>query len=259
ADVFGYSMGGGVALQVAIRHPDLVRKLVATSATFNSSGAHPEMFEMIETITPEMFVGSPFEAAYRELAPNPGDFPRLVEKLKALDLTPQDWPADDIRGIAAPAMVVIGDSDATRPEHAVEMFRLLGGGVMGDLAGLPRAQLAVLPGTAHFIPPGSGVLDRADWLVAMIVPFLDAPMPEIEGGQGGALSSSDETESDLPSELARPAQRALAGAGYSRLEQLTEVSEAEILRLHGMGPKAMEGLRSALAARGQSFAGEERR
>jgi pimeloyl-ACP methyl ester carboxylesterase len=179
-DVFGYSMGGGVSLQLAIRHPELVRKLVAASATFNTGGAHPEMFEMIETITPELFAGSPFEAAYLETAPNPGDFPRLVEKLKALDLTPQDWPPESIRGIAAPTMVVIGDSDATRPEHAVEMFKLLGGGVMGDLAGLPKSQLAVLPGTSHFVPPGSGVLDRAGWLLAMIPAFLDAPMPETE-------------------------------------------------------------------------------
>jgi pimeloyl-ACP methyl ester carboxylesterase len=178
ADVFGYSMGGGVALQLAIRHLDLVRKLVAASATFNSGGAYPEMFEMIDTITPELFAGSPFEAAYLEIAPNPGDFPKLVEKLKQLDLTPQDWPPESIQGIAAPTMVIIGDSDATRPEHAVEMFKLLGGGVMGDLAGLPHAQLAVLPGTSHFVPPGSGVLDRAGWLLAMIPAFLDAPMPE---------------------------------------------------------------------------------
>ncbi|MBA3426450.1 MAG: alpha/beta hydrolase [Rubrobacter sp.] len=173
ADVFGYSMGGGVAIQVAIRHPEVVRKLVAASATFNSGGAHPEMFEMIETITPELFEGSPWKEDYDRVAPNPGDFPRLVEKLKHLDLTPQDWPPESIRGIPAPTMVVIGDSDATRPEHAVEMFRLLGGGVMGDLAGLPRARLAVLPGTSHL-----GMLERTDWLLPMIVEFLDAPMPE---------------------------------------------------------------------------------
>ena len=180
ADVFGFSMGGGVALQVAIRHPDLVRKLITVSSIFNSGGAHPEMFEMIEDITPELFAGSPIEAAYLETAPNPGDFPMLVEKLKALDRMPQDWPPESIRGIAAPTMIVIGDSDVTRTEHAVEMFRLLGGGVMGDLAGLPRAQLAVLPGTAHFVPPGSGVLDRAGWLLPMIIEFLDAPVPEAE-------------------------------------------------------------------------------
>lgn len=72
----------------------------------------------------------------------------------------------------APTMVVIGDSDIVRPEHAVELFRLLGGGVPGDVAGLPRSRLAVLPGTTHV-----GLVDRADWLVSMITEFLDAPMP----------------------------------------------------------------------------------
>jgi hypothetical protein len=74
-------------------------------------------------------------------------------------------------------MIVLGDCDAIRLEHAVELFRLLGGGVMGDLQGMPASQLAVLPGTAHFVPPGHGLLDRADWLLALVRPFLDAPMP----------------------------------------------------------------------------------
>jgi pimeloyl-ACP methyl ester carboxylesterase len=178
ADVFGYSMGGGVALQLAIRHPGLVRKLVAASASYTSDGMQPELHGMVPSITPEMFAGSPIEAAYLEVAPNPGDFPRLVEKLKRLDMTPFVWPAEDVRGIGAPTLIVVGDSDAIRLEHAVEMFRLLGGGAMGDLAGLPNSRLAVLPGTAHFVPPGSGVLDRAEWLLVMIVEFLDAPLPE---------------------------------------------------------------------------------
>jgi pimeloyl-ACP methyl ester carboxylesterase len=178
ADVFGYSMGGGVALQVAIRHPDVVRKLVVASASYTSEGMHPELLEMIPTITPEAFAGSPIEEDYLRTAPNPEDFPTLVAKLKQLDMEPFAWTQEDIQGISAPTLLIVGDSDAIRLEHAVELFRLLGGGVMGDLAGLPKSQLAVLPATAHFIPPGSGVLDRADWLLSIIPPFLDAPMPE---------------------------------------------------------------------------------
>jgi len=68
---------------------------------------------------------------------------------------------------------VIGDSDIVRPEHAVEIFRMLGGGVMGDVAGLPRSQLAVLPGTSHI-----GLVDRAGWLASMVSEFLDAPVPQ---------------------------------------------------------------------------------
>jgi pimeloyl-ACP methyl ester carboxylesterase len=185
ADVFGYSMGGGVALQVAIRHPEVVRKLVVASASYTSDGMHPELLEMILTLTPEVFAGSPIEEAYLRTAPNPKDFPTLVTKLKRLDMEPFAWPPEDIQGIAAPTLLIIGDSDAIRLEHAVEMFRLLGGGVMGDLTGLPKSQLAVLPGTTHFVPPGSGVLNRADWLVSMIGGFLDAPMPEGQRGEDG--------------------------------------------------------------------------
>jgi pimeloyl-ACP methyl ester carboxylesterase len=180
ADVVGYSMGGGVALQVAIRHPEVVRKLVVASASYTSDGMHPELLEMIPTLTPEVFAGSPIEEAYLRTAPNPDDFPTLVAKLKQLDIEPFAWPPEDIRGISAPTLLIIGDSDAVRLEHAVELFRLLGGGVMGDLVGLPKSQLAVLPGTTHFIPPGNGVLDRADWLLPMVGTFLDAPIPEAE-------------------------------------------------------------------------------
>jgi pimeloyl-ACP methyl ester carboxylesterase len=184
ADVFGYSMGGGVAFQVAIRHPEVVRKLVVASASYTSDGMHPELLEMIPTLAPEAFAGSPIEEAYLRIAPNPDDFPTLVAKMKRLDMQPFAWPPEDIRGIAAPTLLIIGDSDVIRPEHAVELFQLLGGGVMGDLSGLPKSQLAVLPGTTHFVPPGSAVLDRADWLLSMIPPFLDAPMPEEQRGEG---------------------------------------------------------------------------
>jgi pimeloyl-ACP methyl ester carboxylesterase len=85
----------------------------------------------------------------------------------------EGWPAADIRAIEAPALVIVADSDIVRPEHAVELFRLLGGGVAGDVAGPPRSQLAVVPGTTHV-----SLLCRADWLTAMVTQFLDAPMPQ---------------------------------------------------------------------------------
>jgi pimeloyl-ACP methyl ester carboxylesterase len=174
ADIVGYSMGGAIGLQIAIRHPELVRKLVMISSGFASDSAHPEALEMFPSISPEMFAGSPIEEEYKRIAPNPDDFPNLVWKLKDLDTTEFSWPEEDIRAIAAPTMIVVGDSDVVTLEHVVKLFRLRGGGVMGDLSGLPDARLAVLPATTHFIPPGSGMLDRSDWLLAMIPPFLDA-------------------------------------------------------------------------------------
>jgi pimeloyl-ACP methyl ester carboxylesterase len=184
-DIFGYSLGGGVALQVAIRHPEVVRKLVVASASYTSEGLYPEVGEAIETITPELFAGTPLLEEYTRVAPHPDDFPTLVAKLKQLDMEPFAWPKEDIRGIEAPTLLIIGDSDGTRLEHAVEIFRLLGGGVFGDIVGLPKSQLAVLPGTTHFVPPGFAVLDRADWLASMIGRFLDAPIPETERAAGG--------------------------------------------------------------------------
>jgi pimeloyl-ACP methyl ester carboxylesterase len=170
ADVFGYSMGGGAALQLAMRHPALVRKLVVASASSTSDGVYPEVWAGIEQITPELFDGTPWKEEYDRVAPNPDAFPTLVEKMKELDLQPFAWPPEEIRAISAPTMVVIGDSDGTTPEHAVELFRLRGGGVFGDLAGLPDARLAILPGTTHV-----GLIGRAAWLAPMIDEFLDAP------------------------------------------------------------------------------------
>ncbi len=177
-DVVGYSMGGGIAMQLAIRHPALVRRLVVCSATFRSDGMPAEALAVFPSITPEMFAGSPIEQEYQRVAPDPTAFPSLVEKLRDLDTADFAWPDEDIRAIPAPTLIVLGDSDGVRLEHAVEFFRLRGGGVMGDLQGMPVSQLAVLPGTSHFIPPGSGLLDRAEWLVPMISRFLDAPAPD---------------------------------------------------------------------------------
>jgi pimeloyl-ACP methyl ester carboxylesterase len=167
ADVYGYSLGGGVALQFGLRHPSRVRKLVIASASYSSTGLYPEVVGGIENITPELFDGTPWREAYERAAPDSSAFPTLVEKLKQLDMTPFDWPIDALR---APTLVLIGDSDGTRLEHAVEMFRRLGGGVFGDLAPeLPASQLAILPGTTHV-----GMLERTEWISEMVTTFLAA-------------------------------------------------------------------------------------
>lgn len=149
ADIFGYSMGAGTALQLAIRHPRLVKKMILASVSYNTGGWSPELMKLIPTITPTVFEGSPYKKEYDSLAPKKEIFPVLVQKLKALDMAPQDWPAEWIKAIKSPVLLMIGDSDAVTLEHAVDMFKLLGGGVMGDLQGLPRSQLAILPGTTH--------------------------------------------------------------------------------------------------------------
>ena len=172
ADFFGYSLGGGVALQMAIRHPQLVRKFVFMGgATYSPEGFYPEILANIDQMKPENMVGTPWEQAYARVAPKPEDWPRLVARDQQIDREFKGLPPEELRAIQAPAMIIIGDSDIVRPEHAAEMFRLLGGGVIGDMVGLPRSRFAVLPGTTHVT-----IVDRAEWLVPMVGEFLDAPM-----------------------------------------------------------------------------------
>jgi pimeloyl-ACP methyl ester carboxylesterase len=173
ADVCGYSMGASIALQVAMRHPQLVRKLVFVSSAFASAGYLPGVLDLIQMITPELFAGSPWHDTYLRVAPNPDGFPALVAKIKQLDGASQDWSREAIRAFPAPTLAIFGDSDGYRLEHVTELFHLRGGGVFGDLHGLPPARLAVLPGTTHL-----GLLERCDWLVPMLAEFLDAPMPD---------------------------------------------------------------------------------
>ena len=158
ADIVGHSIGADTALQVAIRHPERVRKLVPISGKYRYDGEYPELLAGIQQMTPDIFAGTPYEDAYLSPAPNPEDFPLLVEKLKAFFGQEYAWPEEDIRSIAAPTLLMIGDSDTVRPEHEMQLFRLLGGGVAGDLTGLPSSQLAILPGTTH----GTIVVERAD-------------------------------------------------------------------------------------------------
>lgn len=172
ADILGYSMGAGVAQQLAIRHPQVVRKLILASVTYTLGGVHPGLMDGLAEMKPEMMYGSPWHEEYISIAPQPDNFGKLFAKKTEMDRQIKDIPAETIKAITSPTLLIIGDSDLVRPEHAVEMFRLLGGGVFGDTpAGLPDSQLAVLPGTSHVT-----LVDRADWLVSMIDSFLDAPV-----------------------------------------------------------------------------------
>ncbi|MEV0058153.1 alpha/beta hydrolase [Saccharopolyspora shandongensis] len=175
ADVLGYSMGAGVALEITLKNPDLVRKQVLLSGGLGVEGMHPGVMDGIAELRPEHLFGSPFHSDYLKNAPRPEDFPQLVSRVIEYDMNPAPSVSPDAaRAVTAPTLTVIGDSDIVRPEHAVEMFRLFGGGVMGDTPeGLPNAQLAILPGTSHVTAP-----HRPELLLPMIPAFLDAPVKE---------------------------------------------------------------------------------
>jgi len=133
ADVYGYSMGGGVALQLALRHPELVRKLVLMSMTHKLEGVHPGLMDGLGEMTPEMMHRSPWHDEYMRIAPRPEDFANFFAKKTEMDKGLKDVSDEQIKSMKAPTLLILGDSDLVRPEHAVEWFRLLGGGVFGDM------------------------------------------------------------------------------------------------------------------------------
>lgn len=191
-DVFGFSMGGGVAWQLVVRHPERVRKLVSGSASPIRAHAHEMAAGSLETtFSPEIFAGTPIEAEYRRVAPHPDAFAVLVRKVADLTMSAEDMPAEAIEQVTAPTMIVIGDADIIRPEGAAELFRLRGGGVPGDYAGLPPARLAVLPGTTHMTAPM-----RTAWLRSMIGEFLEVPMSDGNTTPDGPLGRINDGGSD---------------------------------------------------------------
>ena len=170
ADVIGYSMGGGIAFQVAVRHPEQVRRLVVLSGAYAHDGWWPDVEASFATINAAAFKGSPIQEQYERLGNDPAHFPEFVRKVIGIDLKPYDW-SKDVKTIQAPIFIALGDADGIRYEHALELFRAKGGGKMGDIHGLPKSRLVVLPGTTHI-----GMMQRASWLVPMITDFLDSDL-----------------------------------------------------------------------------------
>jgi len=179
ADVLGYSQGGGVALQLALRHPRLVGKLIVMSATYRRDGWYPSALAGVEGMSPELFTDPPIGEAFRRLDADPAAFAAYIEKMRVLNAEDQDISDEHLRSIEAPAMVVVGDADGVRPEHAVALFRLLGGGdeeaaATGMLAGVPRARLVVLPATGHI-----AISQAVPVLEPLITAFLEDRPPAV--------------------------------------------------------------------------------
>jgi hypothetical protein len=164
ADFFGYSMGGSIALELAMHHPELVGKLVwAGGTSYSPDGLYPVIREGAKDLEPELLAGSPWQRAYAGIAPDPANWSALVFKVKDLDVHFVGWKPTEVQAIQVPARLIIGDPTLC----------LLGGGVPGDVNGLPRSQLAVLPGTTHVT-----VVDRTSWLLSMVTAFLDGLRPK---------------------------------------------------------------------------------
>ena len=184
-DALGYSFGGGVAFRLAVQHPELVRRLALVSAGFSMDGFYPEMRPQqaqMNGAMAGMMKDTPMYQSYAAIAPHPEDFPRLLDRMGELMREPYDFSAD-VKALRMPVMLVFGDSDMYRPEHIVEFYKLLGGGLRD--AGWMREnmspnRLAILPGLTHYETGAAPAMVRA------VLPFLN--------GEGSAASWSEQVE-----------------------------------------------------------------
>ncbi len=169
ADLLGYSMGGGVAMQVAIRHPEKVRKVVSISAVFRHNGWVQEALDAFPQMSAEIFKGSPIETEYKKLSPTPDEFPNFVKRVIAMDLKPYDFGAEKVKATQAPFLFIHGDADGVRLEHIAEMFRLKGNEIFGDMRPRSESRLAVLPNTTHV-----SLMEKGPIIIPVVNEFLDA-------------------------------------------------------------------------------------
>jgi len=185
ADALGYSLGGGVALRLAIQHPEVVRRLVLVSAVFSTDGFYPEMLPMqaqVGAAMADQMKETPMYKSYMAVAPIPSDFPRLLDQMGAWMRQSYNW-ADDVKKLGMPVMLVWGDSDMMRPEHMVEFYHLLGGGLKDagwQREHMSKNRLAILPDLTHY------EMGMAPAVGHTVLPFLD--------GKSGAKSWSELVE-----------------------------------------------------------------
>jgi pimeloyl-ACP methyl ester carboxylesterase len=184
-DVAGYSFGGGAGLRLAIQHPEVVRRLVVISAPYAQNGFFPEMLPQqaaVSAALAEQMKETPMYKSYVAVAPNPGDFPRLLDRMGELMRRPSDW-SEDVKKLSMPVMLVYGDADMIRPEHIVQFYQLLGGGLKDagwQREHMSRARLAIIPDVTHydmFLSPR---------LAPTILPFLD--------GKGGSKTWAEQVK-----------------------------------------------------------------
>jgi pimeloyl-ACP methyl ester carboxylesterase len=175
ADIMGYSLGGMVALQTAIRHPEAVRKLVVVSAPFSREGFYPEIRKAQEQLVPEAAEALkqiPYYQDYASVAPKPADWPKLVTKLGKLIQTEYNW-SNDIKNIKTPTLIAFADADLISTAHIMEFYSFFGGGQRAanyDGSLRPNAQLAIIPNTTHYS------FYTAPVLATTVLPFLDEPV-----------------------------------------------------------------------------------
>lgn len=173
ADVIGYSFGGTVALQLGIAHPELIRKMVIVSTVYKYEGWLPEVRDMLKSFTPDFLDKTPLKTEYERIAPNPKYWTKFVTKFINFDTQDFDLGAENMKSIKSPVLFIMGDNDGVDLNHVADMYKLCGGNVFGDVAGLPESQLAILPGMTHV-----NLMMATNQLMTLVNPFLDRKIPK---------------------------------------------------------------------------------
>lgn len=167
ADVIGYSLGGTVALSFAIQNPAMVKKLVVISSAYKYDGWLPAIRNLFQTFKPEFFDATPLKPAYESVAPDPKHWRSFVTKMIEFDKKEYNLGEEKIKAIKSPVLLITGDNDGIDMEHKARFYKLLGGDVSGDMTGLPKSQLAILPGSTHV-----SLMMNTDAISSFLKPFL---------------------------------------------------------------------------------------
>jgi pimeloyl-ACP methyl ester carboxylesterase len=149
ADVLGYSFGGTIAFEFAIKNPEMLNRLVIVSSVYKQEGWLPQVRDALKSFTEDIFDNTPMKAAYDKAAPDKGHWHAFVKKMMQFDTVPFDLGAENVQNIKAPVLLLMGDNDGVDLNYTIDTYRLLGGGIFADMEGLPKSQLAIMPGKAH--------------------------------------------------------------------------------------------------------------
>lgn len=168
ADVAGYSFGGAIAYQLAMAHPQLVKKLIIISAVYKTAGWLPQVQETIKGLTPEALAQTPLKQAYDALAPDPSHWAAYITKMSNYVKQGFDLGDDNIKHISSPVLLIMGDNDGSDLQYTARTYQLLGGGIAGDLGELPKSQLAIIPGVSHV-----SLMMQTSKLAGLILPFIE--------------------------------------------------------------------------------------
>ncbi|WP_413670690.1 alpha/beta fold hydrolase [Mucilaginibacter sp. Mucisp86] len=167
ADVAGYSMGGSIAYQLAVKSPKRVKKLVIISSTYKSSGWLPVVNSGFKGFKPEFFNNTPLHTGYDAVAPDKTKWIKFVEQMIAFAGVPFDIGDANIAKITSPVLLISGDNDGLDKVELAKTYQLLGGGVAADLAPMPKSHLAIVPAQSHV-----GLMQQTKTILDLLNGFL---------------------------------------------------------------------------------------